>query len=50
MGKHPKPTPEPSTASNRLTPQEIDALRESAHRMDAKMQAVLDKEKQAEAK
>jgi hypothetical protein len=41
MPKHPKPTAEPSTASNRLTPQEIDALRESAHRMDAEMRAIL---------
>jgi hypothetical protein len=49
MSKHPKQTAEPSTTSNRLTPQEIDELRESAHRMDAKMRAILAKEKQAEA-
>jgi hypothetical protein len=50
MPKRPKPTAEPSTASNRLTPQEIDELRESAHRMDAEMQAILAAwKKQAEA-
>jgi hypothetical protein len=50
MSKHPKTIAEPSTASNRLTPQEIVALRESAHRMDAEMQAILDaRKKQAEA-
>jgi hypothetical protein len=30
MSKHPKPTAEPPTAPNRLTPQEIDELRENA--------------------
>jgi DNA-binding transcriptional regulator YiaG len=51
MPKHPKLTTEPTTASNRLTPQEIDALREGAHRMDAEMQAILDaRKRQAEAK
>jgi hypothetical protein len=51
MMKHPKPTAEPSTASNRLTPQEIDELRASAHRMDAEMCSWLAaRKKQAEAK
>ena len=50
MPKHSKLTTEPTTASNRLTPQEIDELRESARQMGAKMQAILAKEKQAEAK
>jgi hypothetical protein len=50
MSKHPKPKAEPSTASNRLTPSEIASLRASVHRMDAEMQAILAKEKQAEAK
>jgi hypothetical protein len=31
MPKHPKLTTEPTTASNRLTPQEIVELRESAY-------------------
>jgi hypothetical protein len=48
MPKHPKPTAEPSTASDRLTPQEIDRLRESARRMGEKMRSILAKEKQAE--
>jgi hypothetical protein len=35
---------------NRLTPQEIDELRESVYRMDAEMQAILaTRKKQAEA-
>jgi len=50
MSKHPKQIAEPSTASNRLTPQEIDELRESVHRMDAEMQAILAQKKQAVAK
>jgi hypothetical protein len=50
MSKHPKLTTEPTTASNRLTPQEIDALRQSARWMGEEMQATLAKEKQAEAK
>ena len=41
MSKHPKQTAEPSTESNRLTPQEIVELRASVHRMDAEMQAIL---------
>jgi hypothetical protein len=50
MPKHPKPTAEPPPAPNDLTPQEIDGLQESAHRMDAEMQAILDsRKKQAEA-
>ena len=41
MLKHPKQTAEPSTASNRLTPQEIDDLRESVRRRGAEMRAWL---------
>jgi hypothetical protein len=49
--KHPKPTVPPSTESNRLTPQEIDELRESVHRRNAEMRAILDaRRKQAEKK
>jgi hypothetical protein len=48
---HPKLTPKPSTASNRLTPQEIDELRESARRMGEKMRSWLAaRKKQTEAK
>jgi hypothetical protein len=50
MSKHPKQTAEPSTAPTRLTPQEIDALRQSVHRMDAEMRAILAQKKQAVAK
>jgi len=50
MSKHPKPTAEPPTAPNRLTPQEIDALREDARRTGAKVRAILAKEKRAETK
>jgi hypothetical protein len=39
--KHSKPTVPPSTESNRLTPEEIDELRESVHRRDAEMRAIL---------
>ena len=50
MPKHPKLTTEPSTTPTRLTPQEIDELRESVHRMDAEMRAILGaRKKQAEA-
>jgi hypothetical protein len=49
-GQTPKATAEPPAESNRLTPQEIDELRESARRMGEKMRAILDKKKQAEAK
>jgi hypothetical protein len=37
MPKQPKPTAEPPTAPNRLTPQGIGELRESARRMIEKM-------------
>jgi hypothetical protein len=50
MPKHPKQTAEPSTESNRLTPQEIDALRASAHSMGKKMRSWLAaRKKQAES-
>jgi hypothetical protein len=42
MSKHPKPTAEPiHDAPDLLTEQEIAALRESAHQMDAEMRAWL---------
>jgi hypothetical protein len=40
MPKHSKQPAEPSTESNRLTPQEIDELRASARRMGEKMHAI----------
>jgi hypothetical protein len=50
MSKHPKPTAEPSTASNRLTPQEVVELRENVHRRGSEMRAILAaRKKQAEA-
>lgn len=50
MSKHPKLTAEPTTASNRLTPQEIVELRESVHRWGAELRAILAaRKKQAEA-
>jgi hypothetical protein len=50
MPKRPKPTAEPPTAPNRLTPQEMDELREHARQMGEEMQAILDaRTKQAEA-
>jgi hypothetical protein len=49
MPKHPKPTAQPPTAPNRLTPQEIDDLRESARQMGEKMRSILAvRKKQAE--
>jgi hypothetical protein len=50
MPKHPKPTAEPPTAPDRLTPQEIDALREHARQMGEEMRSWLAaRKKQAEA-
>jgi hypothetical protein len=39
MPKPPKSTADPTTAPNRLTPEEIDALREHARRMGAEIRA-----------
>ena len=51
MPKHPKPTAEPPTAPNRLTPQEIDELREHTRQMDEEIRSKLAaRKKQAEAK
>ena len=51
MPKHPKPTAEPPTAPNRLTPQEIVELRENARQMDEEIRSKLAaRKKQAGAK
>jgi hypothetical protein len=46
MSKHSKQTAEPTTASNRLTPNEIVELRERVHRRGAEMRAWLAARKQ----